>query len=317
MKKEIAILAGGCFWCMVKPFDEWPGVLKVTAGYTGGETVNPSYEQVCSGQTGHIEAVKIDFNSEIITYQEILKIYFQSIDPTDSGGQFGDRGESYKTAIFYTTSQQKDIAENYINTLNNSGRYNEKIAVMLIKAKEFYDAEEYHQDYYKKNSLHYNLYYNGSGRKKYIQENSYKMQYDKDELKQKLTPIEYHVTQENGTEAPYSNEYDNSFEQGIYTDVVSGKPLFSSKDKYNSGCGWPAFTKPIIGQAVYEKSDQSHQMNRVEVRSTSADSHLGHVFDDGPIDQGGQRYCINSAALKFVPKKDMVQQGYGEYLKFL
>ncbi len=317
MKKEIAILAGGCFWCMVKPFDEWPGIIKIRAGQTGGTTVNPSYYQVCNGDTGHLEAVKIDFDSEIITFEEILKIYFQSIDPTDAGGQFGDRGESYKTAIFYTSNEQKDAAEKYIDELNDSGRYDKKIAVALLEAKEFYDAEEEHQDYYKKNSLHYNRYFNGSGRKKYIEENSYRMQYDKAQLKERLSPLEYHITQENGTESPYSNEYDNTFEDGIYVDVVSGKPLFSSKDKYNSGCGWPAFSKPILKQTVYEKTDESHGMRRVEVRSTSADSHLGHVFEDGPLDRGGLRYCINSAALKFISKDDMKAKGYGEYLKYL
>lgn len=317
MKNEIAILAGGCFWCMVKPFDQWAGVIKIRAGYTGGATKNPSYKQVCGGETDHLEAVKIDFDAEIISYEDILKIYFQSIDPTDAGGQFADRGDTYKTVIFYTSAVQKQCARNFMNKLNKSGKYDKPVAVKLLPAKEFFDAEEEHQDYYKKNSLHYNLYYKGSGRKKYIEENAYKMQYDKVELQKRLTPEQYHVTQENGTEAPYTNEYDENFNEGIYVDVVSDKVLFSSKDKYNSGCGWPAFTQSIFGQAVYEIRDSSYGMERVEVRSTSADSHLGHVFNDGPKNQGGMRYCINSAALKFIAKEEMISQGYEEYLKYL
>ncbi len=313
MKQEIAILAGGCFWCMVKPFDERPGIIKIRAGYTGGKTKNPCYDDVCRGQTGHIEAVKIDFDSDIISFEEVLEIYFQSIDPTDDGGQFADRGQSYQTAIFYLSDEQKSIAENYIKKLDATGKYSKKIAVKLIPAHDFYDAEDEHQDYYKKNSLHYNLYYKGSGRKKFIEENSYKMQYDKAELKERLTPLQYHVTQENGTESPYSNEYDETFEEGIYVDIVSGKPLFSSKHKFDSGCGWPAFSKPIIEHSVYEKSDDSYGMRRVEVRSTSADSHLGHVFDEN----GGLRYCINSASLKFIPKSQMIEKGYKEYLRYL
>lgn len=317
MKHEVAILAGGCFWCMVKPFDEWPGVIKIRAGYTGGNTENPTYHEVCNGKTGHIEAVKIDFDADIISFVDILKIYFQSIDPTDAGGQFGDRGESYKTAIFYSSPAQEKQAMEYINNLNASGKYSKAIAVQLLPAKEFYDAEEEHQDYYKKNSLHYNLYYKGSGRKQYIEENAYKMQYDKADLQARLTPLQYNVTQENGTESPYDNEFDEHFEAGIYVDIVSGKVLFSSKDKFNSGCGWPAFSRPIIGQAVYEKSDESYGMRRVEVRSTSADSHLGHIFEDGPKESGGLRYCINSAALRFIPKEKMGELGYGEYLKLI
>ncbi|WP_455716867.1 peptide-methionine (R)-S-oxide reductase MsrB [Anaerosporobacter sp.] len=317
MNIETAIFAGGCFWCMVKPFDQWPGIKSVRVGYTGGHTKNPTYQEVCSKTTGHVEAVRIEFDPSIISYDEIVKIYFQSIDPTDEGGQFADRGSSYQTAIFYTSEQQKEIATNYIKVLDEKGYYSKPIAVKVLPAKEFYEAEEEHQDYYKKNSLHYKLYYNGSGRKKFIENNSYKNHYNEEELKEKLTPIQYHVTQESGTESPYTNEFDNHFEEGIYVDIVSGKPLFSSTDKFQSGCGWPAFSKPILGQAVYEKEDLSHGRNRTEVRSTSADSHLGHVFNDGPEEAGGLRYCINSASLRFVPKAKMVEEGYGEYLKYL
>lgn len=317
MNIEIAIFAGGCFWCMVKPFDQWPGIKSVRVGYTGGNTKNPTYQEVCSKTTGHVEAVRIEYDPSIISYDEIVKIYFQSIDPTDDGGQFADRGPSYQTAIFYTTEQQNEIATNYIKMLNEKGIYDNPIAVKVLPAKEFYEAEEEHQDYYKKNSLHYKLYYKGSGRKNFIENNNYRNQYKSEELKEKLTSIQYHVTQENGTESPYSNEFDSHFEKGIYVDIVSGKPLFSSSDKFQSGCGWPAFSKPIIGQAVYEKEDSTHGMNRTEVRSTSADSHLGHVFNDGPEESGGLRYCINSASLRFIPKSKMVEEGYGEYLPYV
>lgn len=317
MNTEIAIFAGGCFWCMVKPFDQWPGIKSVRVGYTGGNTKNPTYFEVCSGTTGHVEAVRIEYDPSIISYDEIVKIYFQSIDPTDEGGQFADRGPSYQTAVFYTTEHQKEIATNYIKMLKDKRIYDNPIAVKVLPAKEFYEAEEEHQDYYKKNSIHYKLYYKGSGRKNFIETNNYKNQHNTEELKERLTPIQYHVTQENGTESPYTNEFDCHFEKGIYVDIVSGKPLFSSSDKFQSGCGWPAFSKPIIGQAVYEKDDLTHGMCRTEVRSTSADSHLGHVFNDGPEESGGLRYCINSASLRFIPKAKMVEEGYGEYLPYV
>lgn len=312
MRKEVTILAGGCFWCMVKPFDQWPGILKIRAGYTGGTTPNPTYQQVCQGGTGHVEAVRIEFDANIIGFQEILRIYFQSIDPTDPGGQFADRGDTYQTAIFYTSSKQKIVAESYINELNASGT--RTIIVPVLPAKDFYEAEEYHQDYYKKNALHYNLYYKGSGRKEYVENHNIMVPYHEEELKEKLTPLAYHVTQENGTEPAYSNEYNENFAKGIYVDVVSGTPLFSSKDKFHSGCGWPAFSTPIHHQTIFEKSDSTHGMLRTEVRSMSANSHLGHVFDDGPRESGGLRYCINSSALRFIPAEKMVEEGYGHYL---
>ena len=237
-----------------------------------------------------------------------------SIDPTDEGGQFNDRGKSYETAVFYTDNEQKLIAEEYKMNLDKSGIFSKPIAVKILKAEEFYPAEEYHQDYYKKNPFRYKAYYEGSGRKNFI-ENTWKIStFKKEELKNKLTPIQYKVTQENGTEPPFDNEYNEIFDEGIYVDVVTGKPLFSSKDKFNSGCGWPAFSKPINKGYVKEHSDFSHGMFRTEVRSTNGDSHLGHVFNDGPDELGGLRYCINSASLKFIPKDKMEELGYGEYL---
>lgn len=314
---KLATFAGGCFWCMVKPFDELPGIEKVVVGYTGGHMANPTYEQVCNHETGHTEAVQITYDEEKISYKELLEIFFRSIDPTDPDGQFNDRGETYHTAIFYHDEKQREEAETYKKALEESKWFDKPIVVPIREAMPFYEAEAYHQDYYKKNGFRYHLYYKGSGREDFIKNNWYKNPYKEEELRERLSDIAYKVTQENGTEMPYNNPYDEHFEEGIYVDVVSGKPLFSSKDKYNSGCGWPAFTKPISGAAVYEKEDLSHGMYRIEVRSTSADSHLGHVFEDGPEEQGGLRYCINSAALRFIPKDQMEKEGYGEYLKKL
>ncbi|MEF9935165.1 MAG: peptide-methionine (R)-S-oxide reductase MsrB [Clostridium sp.] len=307
-----AMFAGGCFWCMVKPFDMYRGVKSVKVGYSGGEVKNPSYEEVASKRTGHREVVEIQFDNSVISYNDLLDIFFRSIDPTDSGGQFNDRGEVYKTAVYYYDEVQREAALKYIDSLGKSGKFNKPIAVEVLNAKEFYLAEEEHQDYYKKNPLHYKLYYKGSGRKDYIEKTWIMNSYNKEELKERLTDIQYYVTQENGTEPPYTNEYNNNFEEGIYVDIVSGKPLFLSYDKFESGCGWPAFSRPISESKIYEINDNSHGMARIEVRSADSDSHLGHVFPDGPVDKGGLRYCINSAAIRFIPKKDMEKKGYGK-----
>lgn len=309
-----AIFAGGCFWCMVKPFDELPGILSIVAGYTGGHVENPTYEEVCAHSTGHVEAVEITYDEDKMPYRELVEIFFRSIDPTDPDGQFHDRGETYHTAIFYQDEMQKEVAEQYKKELEKTGYFDKPIVVPIKPAMPFYEAEEYHQDYYKKNPLRYRLYYKGSGREKFIKDKWYRNPYDKEELKKRLNDLQYRVTQENATEAPFINEYDEHFEEGIYVDIVSGKPLFSSKDKFNSGCGWPAFSKPIIQNAVYDKEDTSHGMHRIEVRSSHADSHLGHVFEDGPRELGGLRYCINSAALRFIPKDRMEEEGYGSYI---
>ncbi|WP_042223641.1 peptide-methionine (R)-S-oxide reductase MsrB [Oceanobacillus manasiensis] len=311
--KEIATFAGGCFWCMVEPFDERPGIHSVVSGYTGGHVENPTYEQVCSDTTGHVEAVQITFDPEVMPYEDILQTFWQQIDPTDTGGQFNDRGESYQTAIFYHNEQQREIAEQSKQELDQSGRFSKPIFTPILPAKPFYLAEEKHQDYYKKQSFHYRLYKKGSGREDFIN-NNWKKVINKEELKQKLTPIQYHVTQENGTERPFQNDYWDNEEEGIYVDVITGKPLFSSKDKYDAGCGWPSFTKPIDKYQVEEKTDSTHGMIRTEIRSKDSDSHLGHVFEDGPMEAGGLRYCMNSAAMRFVPVSQMEKEGYEKLL---
>lgn len=309
---EVATFAGGCFWCMVKPFDEQPGIIKVVSGYTGGHKENPTYKEVCSETTGHYEAVQITFDPEVFPYEKLLELYWPQIDPTDAGGQFADRGDSYRTAIFYHNEHQKELAEESKQQLEASGRFSEPIATQILPAKPFYEAEEYHQGYYKKNKFRYAMYRRGSGRDRFIKENWKDFGRD-EQLKTTLTPIQYEVTQNNATEPPFRNEFWDHTEDGIYVDIVSGEPLFSSTDKYDAGCGWPSFTKAINKDEVKENMDVSHNMVRTEVRSKTANSHLGHLFDDGPQDAGGLRYCINSAALRFVPKEDLEKEGYGEY----
>ncbi|MNW34462.1 Peptide methionine sulfoxide reductase MsrA [compost metagenome] len=308
---ELATFAGGCFWCMVSPFEDLPGIKKVRSGYTGGNKENPTYEEVCSDTTGHVEAVQITFDPYVFPYEKLLELFWQQINPTDAGGQFHDRGESYQTAIFYHSEEQRLKAEASKKALADSGRFDQPIVTPIVPASVFYEAEEYHQDYHKKNPGHYKRYRKGSGREDFI-ENHWAGKLDKSNLQERLTPLQYEVTQNNATERPFQNEFWNHEDEGIYVDIVSGEALFSSRDKYDAGCGWPSFTRPLSSYSIKEKTDLSHFMIRTEVRSRIGDSHLGHVFDDGP-GENGLRYCINSAALRFVSKDKLEEEGYGEY----
>ncbi|CEN77274.1 peptide methionine sulfoxide reductase MsrA/MsrB [[Clostridium] sordellii] len=315
--KKLATFAGGCFWCMFKPFSNYDGVEKIIAGYTGGIAENPTYEEVCSEITGHLEAIQIVYDDTLVRYEDLLDIFWKQIDPTDEGGQFNDRGNRYKTAIFYHDENQKKLAIESKEALQKSNLFEDPIMTEILPAEKFYIAEEYHQDYYKKEPIHYELYFRGSGRYDFIKNNWDKNNINRDKLKESLSPIQFEVTQNDQTEPPFKNEYWDNKDEGIYVDIVSGDVLFTSRDKFDSGCGWPSFTKPVSEKVLREKSDFSHGMYRTEVRSTKANSHLGHVFDDGPKESGGLRYCINSAALKFIPKDKMKEMGYENYLNLL
>jgi len=314
-----AIFAGGCFWCVEAGFEAYPGVTDAISGYIGGSAVDAEYQKVAAGQTDHYEAVKVLYNPELITYQDLLEIFWRQFDPTDDGGSFVDRGTQYKSGIFYQTEKEKVLAERSKQGLIASGIFEEPIVTPILQAGTFYQAEQYHQNYYKTNSAHYKQYRKGSGRDQFIErvwgnERMYTIarQLSTAELKNILTEEQFHITQQDGTERPFANAFFESKEKGIYVDLISGEPLFSSKDKFDSGTGWPSFTKPIYSHALTEGTDLKIGYPRTELRSAISDAHLGHVFEDGPL-PSKLRYCINSAALRFVPVEKMVEEGYGEF----
>lgn len=316
---ETATVAGGCFWCTEADLEKAPGVISAVSGYAGGQEKNPTYKQVASGQTSHIESVQVTYDPALISYNELLEYFWRNIDPTDNQGQFVDRGPQYRPAIFFHNQQQENAAKAGFKML--SQKFDKPIVVELLPFTSFYPAEEYHQDYYKKSALKYSYYRSRSGRDDFIEKHwdSKPAHFDKfikpDEqtLKARIGQLAFEVTQEDATEKPFNNAYWDNKEDGIYVDIISGEALFSSTDQFKSGTGWPSFTRPIVNSFVSKNKDYKLFFPRTEVRSAIADSHLGHVFDDGP-EPTGLRYCINSASLRFIPKDKMQSEGYGHYL---
>lgn len=310
-KKEI-YLAGGCFWGVEEYFSRVDGVLDAVSGYANGTSDTTTYELV--KQTGHAETVNVTYDANKVSLKELLLHYFRIIDPTSLNKQGNDKGTQYRTGVYYTDDKDREVIDAVF--AQEAKNYDKPIVVEVGPLANFIVAEDYHQDYLKKNPNGY-CHIN-------VNEASYPVidadKYPKpseEEIKAKLTLEEYKVTQENDTEAAFSNRYWDQFKPGIYVDIVTGEPLFSSKDKFESGCGWPSFTQPISPDVARYNEDNSFNMKRIEVRSRVGNSHLGHVFNDGPKDKGGLRYCINSLSIRFIAKEDMESQGYGYLLDYV
>nr|WP_240838865.1 peptide-methionine (R)-S-oxide reductase MsrB [Acidaminobacter sp. JC074] len=301
-------LAGGCFWGLEAYLTRIPGVYDATVGYANGLTENPSYEDLIYRNSGHAETVHLRYDPKLVSLETVINYYFKVIDPTSLNKQGNDRGTQYRTGIYFTSENEEKLVEALIE--KEQMDYDDKIVVEVLPLEHYYLAEEYHQDYLEKNPngyCHIDINEVTEGVSNYVKPSD-------SELRDMLTDLQYDVTQNGGTERPFENEYWDNKEKGIYVDIVTGEPLFSSIDKYDSGTGWPSFTRPIEESVIMEVVDKKFGMNRTEVKSLSGDSHLGHVFNDGPVDQGGLRYCINSASLKFIPYEDMEAMGYGHLM---
>lgn len=321
-RKHDIYLAGGCFWGVEKYFSCISGVLRTVVGYANGNGVNPTYEQVCKGTTNFVECVHIVYDPSIVSLNFLLNMFYEVVDPTSINKQGNDIGVQYRSGIYYTRKLDVLVIEESLKKLQE--KYTEELTVEVSPLKNFYLAEDYHQKYL---DAHPNGYCHipttkfesaKSAKCCLLHNNEQRFQKRSDEeLHHILTDEQYKVTQLSITEHPYKNDYWDEFQEGIYIDITTGEPLFVSNDKFDAGCGWPSFSKPIQRKAIKEKRDQSHGMERIEVRSSLGDAHLGHVFNDGPIEEGGLRYCINSASLTFIPKDKMKEYGYGDYLYLL
>lgn len=346
------LVAGGCFWCVESDLEKLPGVQSVVSGYVGGSVPNPTYQTYA--HDGYREAVLVTYDTSRVSYERVLIYAMKHMDPTDDDGSFVDRGEYYSPAFYYSSPSEKTVIDKLIADVDEHGPYPKPLAIDVEAASTFYPAEAYHQDYYKGtlSQLKYQYYRNASGRDDYItsiwgadtgptlpwrtaeeavktnntnvsttttpNHTTYMWQkYTKPsaaELKKTLDPLAFSVTQEEGTERAGSSPLDKNYEPGIYVDILSGEPLFLSKDKFDSGTGWPSFVRPITPEAVTTLEDNTFFSKRTEVRSKIADDHLGHVFPDGPADRGGMRYCMNGVALRFIPKTEMEAAGYGDFI---
>jgi len=306
-------LAGGCFWGTEHFLRQIDGVKETTVGFANGNTENPTYEDVCKRGTGHAETVRVLYDKTLAPLEFILELYYKTIDPTSLNRQGNDRGIQYRTGIYYTDEADLPVIKKSVEELEKG--LGKPAAIEVAKLINFFPAEEYHQAYLNKNPGGYchlepglfELAKNARPAPRF-------MKPDETDLKKLLTPLQFYVTQNAATERPFANEYFDKFEDGIYVDVTTGEPLFVSSDKFESGCGWPSFSKPIGRELLDERTDKTHGMLRTEVRSKKGNAHLGHVFEDGPREKGGLRYCINSASLKFIPKNLMAEEGYGDWL---
>ena len=310
-------IAGGCFWGTEKYLSSLEGVVATEVGYANGRTENPSYEDVCYKNTGHAETVKVEYDPNVLPLGELLELFYEVIDPTSVNRQGNDVGTQYRTGIYYIDENDLPIIKESLKELKRE--YPVPLAIEVEPLNNYYPAEEYHQKYLDKNPGGYcHIGEEEFAKAKVFQATKKPYQVkSKEELKNTLTPLQYEVTQNSATEAPFQNEYYNNFKEGIYVDITTGEPLFVSTDKFESGCGWPSFSKPINPDLVKELKDNTYGMQRIEVRSKTGDAHLGHVFPDGPSELGGLRYCINSASLQFIPKEEMAEKGYGYLLELV
>lgn len=310
--------AGGCFWGTEHFFRQIDGVTDTEVGYANSRIPHPTYQDVCTGRTGAAEGVRVTYDTDKVSLRFLISLYFMTIDPTSVNRQGNDTGTQYRTGIYYTTPDQQRIALEEVG--KEAAKHQAPIAVEVIQLQNFYQAEDYHQDYLVKNPEGYchidPRLFEIARKARMKTAEKFPVPTD-EELRSRLTQMQYAVTRQNATEPPFLNEYHDEHRKGIYVDVTNGEPLFVSTDKFDSGCGWPSFSRPISKDLISETRDLSHGMDRIEVRSIRSNSHLGHVFPDGPQESGGLRYCINSTSLRFIPLEEMAANGYSDYMDLI